>query len=106
MKKKTPNAILWNVTGEWLLAGRVAAAIAVAVVAVSLAYEIVLRPQAEFNTQYQRFMSSDVVPKIVFIGDSRLVWGLHHGAMDRNFFNYTQFGDAPTVRSSRPPRHA
>ncbi len=70
--------------------------------AVSLAYEIVLRPQAEFNTQYQRFMSSDVVPKIVFIGDSRLVWGLHHGAMDRNFLITPNLERHPTVRSYAP----
>ncbi len=54
-----------------------------------------MRPQLAFNTQHQRFMQPDVVPQVVFIGDSRLNWGVHNGAMDTNLFNYAHFGEAP-----------
>ena len=68
---------------------------AVALAVVSLGYEIILRPRELFNIQHHRFMQSDVAPEIVFLGDSRVLDGLHHGSMDRNFFNYAHPGEAP-----------
>jgi hypothetical protein len=62
---------------------------------VSLAYELILRPQSAFYIQHQRFMKPDVAPQIVFLGDSRAMYALHHGTMDRNFFNYAHFGEPP-----------
>ena len=101
MKSNTANSILLNVTEVLLLASRVAGAALFGVLIVSLAYETVLRPRHAFNVQYMRFMKPDVHPRVISIADSRGVYALHHGSIDRSFFNYSHFGEFPHAQFLR-----
>jgi hypothetical protein len=46
-------------------------------------------------------MEPDVQPRVVFIADSRGVYSLHHGSIDRVFFNYSHFGEFPHAQFLR-----
>jgi hypothetical protein len=87
--------VMKNAPADLRLVLLVLSAALVGLVSVWLSYEVVLRPQSASYVQYRRFMKSDVEPKVVFLGDSRALHGLHHAAMDRQFYNYAYFGEAP-----------
>jgi hypothetical protein len=101
MKNNTPNSILLNVKGVLLLGLRVAGAALFGLLVLSIAYETLLRPRHAFNVRYMRFMEEDVRPRVVFIADSRGVYSLPHGPIDRGFFNYSHFGEFPHAQFLR-----
>jgi hypothetical protein len=83
------------------LIGRVAGGVLLALLSTSFAYEVILRPHDAFNLQYVRFSRPNVTPEIVFVGDSRVLHGLHHASMGTAFFNYAHFGEYPFAQVLR-----
>jgi hypothetical protein len=101
MRNKTANGRLLNIKEAILLVSRAVGAAVLGVVALSVSYELILRPRHVFNVQHEHFLRAN--PKAILVGDSRGVHGIRR--IDANVYNYSHFGEYPFAQILRA-RHA